>query len=258
MVFELTWMPQVLRDAGLKVAEEQGWVDRGRGSMAAARGVMCHHTANANPQNMPSLRILRDGRSDLSGPLAQLGLGRDGTFYVVAAGRANHAGSGFWKGVTMGNSTFIGIEAENGGTAADPWPEVQLDAYRRGVAALLKRMGSDASMCVGHKEWAPNRKPDPFGWDMNEFRDQVHRLMHGALPARPLIPASYPAENLPTIRRGAKGDAVKKLQSQLKVAAEGFFDARTEAKVREFQRAQKVVPDGIVGPVTWALVLRIA
>lgn len=46
------------------------------------------------------------------GPHAQLGLGRDGTFYIIAAGRCNHAGKGNWKGVTDGNGFFIGIEAE--------------------------------------------------------------------------------------------------------------------------------------------------
>ena len=31
------------------------------------------------------------------------GLGRDGTWFIVAAGRANHAGVGAWKGITAGN-----------------------------------------------------------------------------------------------------------------------------------------------------------
>ena len=73
-----------------------------------------------------------------------LGIGRDGTYYVIAAGRCNHAGKGSWKGVTTGNSSFIGIEAENTGLSNDtPWPDVQMDAYRRGVAAILKHIGQD-------------------------------------------------------------------------------------------------------------------
>jgi hypothetical protein len=39
-------------------------------------------------------------RPDLSGPLAQLCLGRDGAFYIIAAGRAYHAGAGNWQGVS--------------------------------------------------------------------------------------------------------------------------------------------------------------
>ena len=161
MAFSLTWLAQVLQDAGLKVAEQPGWQDRGRGPMGVVRGVICHHTAGPKTGIMPSLKVITDGRPDLPGPLAQLGLGRDGTWFIVAAGRANHAGAGSWKGVTAGNSSFIGIEAENMGTAADPWPAVQMDAYKRGVAAILKKIGADASMCAGHKEYALPRGARP-------------------------------------------------------------------------------------------------
>src|SRR5688572_30229760 len=107
MAGALTWLPKVLEDAGLKVATVDGWELRG-GEMGTVRGVICHHTANPRRDlNMPSLNILRDGRSDLPGPLSQLGLGRDGTYYVIAAGRCNHAGSGLWIGVSRGNSHFI-------------------------------------------------------------------------------------------------------------------------------------------------------
>ena len=111
MVFSLTWLPGVLKAAGLKVAEVDGWRSRGRAEMGTVRGVICHHTAGSATGNMPTLDLLIKGRSDLSGPLAQLGLGRDGTYYVIAAGRANHAGVGRWRGIDTGNSSFIGIEA---------------------------------------------------------------------------------------------------------------------------------------------------
>src|SRR5262245_5547944 len=156
MTFSLTWLPTVLLDAGLRVAEQPGWQTRGRGDVDATRGVMCHHTAGRKDGIMPSLDVVTNGRPDLPGPLAQLCLGRDGTFFVVAAGRANHAGTGNWQGIATGNGSFIGIEAENTGQTsgpnADPWPAVQMDAYRRGVAALLTKIGADAIMCCGHKE----------------------------------------------------------------------------------------------------------
>jgi peptidoglycan hydrolase-like protein with peptidoglycan-binding domain len=249
MAFSLTWLPDVLRNAGLKVAEQPGWAARGRGEMQAVQGVVCHHTGTASQANMPTLRLLTEGRSDLPGPLAQLGLARDGTYYVIAAGRANHAGSGSWKGFS-GNSRFIGIEAENSGSAADNWPEVQMDAYRRGVAAVLFRLGLDAGRCCGHKEYAPHRKPDPR-FDMNEFRSTVRAIMHGESIIRPLIPATDPTSGNPTIRRGARGDLVKKLQTKLAQTDDGVFGASTEAAVRQFQREKGLVPDGIVGPKTW-------
>ena len=250
MPFALTWLPQVLRSAGLKVSETQGWAECGRAEMGTIQGVICHHTGTVQPGNMPTLGMLTKGRPDLPGPLCQLGLGRDGTFYIVAAGRANHAGPGQWRNKT-GNAHFIGIEGENGGRPQDAWPEVQMDAYRRGVAAILTYCGLSVDMCCGHKEFAPNRKIDPL-FDMNEFRTAVAAIMTGAGPIRPLIPAADD-KGRPTIRRGARGDDVKKLQAKLKLkSVDGIFGPTTEAAVREFQRKAELVPDGIVGPKTWA------
>lgn len=256
MAFSLTWLPEVLEDAGLKVAEQPGWRSRGRGDVGVIRGVMCHHTAGPLNGIMPSLGTVTDGRPDLPGPLAQLCLGRDGTFFIVAAGRANHAGAGNWQGITTGNSSFIGIEAENTGETtgpkADPWPAVQIDAYRRGVAAILKKIGANSIMCCGHKEYAlpVGRKIDPT-FDTNDFRLQVAAIMAGTAPLPAVIPAAD-GEGRPTLRRGARGDLVKQLQTKLQVGVDGNFGPATEAALRQFQRDNRLVPDGIVGPRTWA------
>jgi len=260
MVFSMTWLPGVLKDAGLKVAEVDGWESRGRGEMGPLAGVICHHTVGPKVGNMPSLKVLVNGRGDLPGPLAQLGLGRDGTFYVIAAGRSNHAGAGQWKGVTAGNSSFIGIEGENTGAADDVWPDVQMDAYQRGVAAILRKLNVGADFCVGHKEFAqpPGRKIDPL-FDMTVFRAAVGAILDGTAPQPVLIPAVEPvpapgaAPARPTLRRGATGPLVKQLQAKLAAEADGFFGPHTEALVRAFQRDHGAVPDGIVGPKTWRL-----
>lgn len=250
MTYSLTWLPEVLEAAGLKVAETQGWRTRGRAEMGTVKGVMCHHTATARGGNMPTLDTLIKGRPGLNGPLCHLGLGRDGTFYVVAAGRANHAGTGRWEGIKpdMGNSHLIGIEAENSGLPGDPWPEVQMDAYQRGVAAILKHIGANANMCCGHKEYAPGRKPDP-SFDMPTFRTAVSEYLVGKTPPPP-IPA-MDGKNRPTVRRGMRGPAVKELQELLGLDADGIFGANTEAQVRVWQRAHDLVADGIVGPRSW-------
>jgi len=184
MIFSLTWLPEVLEAAGLKVAETDGWRSRGRGPMGPIRGVICHHTATRAQGNMPSLNLLIRGRGDLVGPLAQLGLGRDGTYYVIAAGRANHAGAGSWEGLTTGNSSFVGIEAENDGVG-EAWPDAQIDAYQRGVAAILRKIGAGANMCAGHKEYAPKRKIDP-DFDMIGFRRGVAAFLQGKSPRAPI------------------------------------------------------------------------
>lgn len=194
MTYALTWLPSVLKDAGLKVNEIGGWQSRGHGNVGVTKGIICHHTAGPKSGNAPSLTIVTQGRSDLSGPLAQLVLGRDGTFFIIAAGLAYHAGAGNWQGVKSGNSNFIGIEAENTGLAGDPWPTMQMDAYARGCAAILKYIKAPAIMCCGHKEYAlpKGRKPDP-SFDMNAFRKRIETVMEG-VPHEPSTQVLKPGD----------------------------------------------------------------
>ena len=251
MAYSLVWLRQVLLDAGLRVSEQPGWIDRGHGDAGPTKGVICHHTAGPANGNMPSLGVVTNGRPDLAGPLAQLGIGRDGTYYLVAAGKCYHAGAGSWRGVTTGNTSFIGIEAENTGLPGDPWPNVQMVAYQRGVAAILKHIGADVGMCCGHKEYAlpKGRKDDP-SFNMDEFRRGVADIMAGA--ASPPAPVAANAGQA-TLKRDDSGAAVLDLQQHLNVPASGKFDGPTEAAVRKFQSEHGMQPDGIVGPKTWSV-----
>lgn len=257
MTTMLTWLPDVLLAAGLKVSRTDGWETRGReGPFGPIKGVICHHTAGSPIGNMPSLNTLIHGRAGtqsaeaLPGPLAQLGLGRDGTFYLLAAGRANHAGAGKWNDEVSGNTNFIGIEAEHTGRLDDPWPDVQLDAYKRGIAAILSHINADTAMCCGHKEWAPTRKIDPCMINMSGFRADVAAIVNGSGTVRPLIPPVDDQQRA-TIRRGNSGALVIKVQAKLGLEQDGDFGTLTEAAVRTFQRAKGLVPDGIVGPKCW-------
>jgi peptidoglycan hydrolase-like protein with peptidoglycan-binding domain len=260
MAHSLTWLPDVLKAGGLKVALIDGWENRGARDVGNIFGVLCHHTAGPKNGNMPSLNTITKGRPDLPGPLAQLGLGRDGTFFVISAGKANHAGRGNFQGVVNGNSNLIGIEAENTGLPNDfPWPAVQLDAYHRGVAAILKKIGRGSEFCGGHKEYAlpRGRKTDP-DLNMNEFRSAVKAILDGSAPAPILIPAAElpltqgAPPGRPTLRRGASGLLVGQVQAKVGANVDSNFGPGTEAKVRAFQRDHNLVPDGIVGPGTWA------
>lgn len=178
--YSLTWLPSVLATAGLSVVEEPGWRTRGHDDMATIRGVLCHHTAGCRTGDDPSLATVINGRPDLQGPLAHLVLARSGTYHVVAAGKAWHAGFGQWQSIYPGihNVDLIGIEAENDGLGDDPWPAAQMDAYARGCAALLKHLGLPVIMCAGHKEYAMplGRKTDP-DFDMDAFRAEVAKHM---------------------------------------------------------------------------------
>ena len=52
------------------------------------------------------------------------------------------------------------------------------------------------------------------------------------------------------VKRGDRGAAVRSIQRQLGVTADGAFGPMTERVVKRFQRRHDLVPDGIVGPLT--------
>ena len=169
-----TWIADRLRDYGLAVDEHPGWRTRGSANFDP-KGVVVHHTASG-AGDAPSLRVVVDGRSDLPGPLCHVLLTRSGRCVVIAAGRANHAGTGGWRGLA-GNTSVLGIEAENNGRG-EPWPSRQLDAFYAASAALVDGIGRDATWVCGHKEWT-SRKIDPAGIDMNDFRRRVAAVYSG-------------------------------------------------------------------------------
>ena len=171
-----TGVVEALRDHGLTVGFVPGWETRGSSSFYP-RGHVVHHDAGGHWSTPPG--ILTAGRSDLPGPLCNFALGRDGKVWMVAAGRANHAGTGGWRGLS-GNSSVWGTEANNRGTG-ETWPQVQIDAYVRLCAATCEFSGFGAEMVCRHAEWT-SRKIDPWGpwedghdWarDMSHFRALV-------------------------------------------------------------------------------------
>lgn len=147
--------------------------------------VIAHHTATRPGSDLALDRLLIAGRPDLPGPLCHLHLTRQGQYRVIAAGVAHHAGGGGWKGLT-GNRSVIGIEAANDGRG-ETWPQVQLDAYDHGAAALLRQLGRNESWLVAHREWAPGRKIDPTGIDMDAMRARVHAIMEPMTPTQARI-----------------------------------------------------------------------
>src|SRR4051794_7662136 len=52
------------------------------------------------------------------------------------------------------------------------------------------------------------------------------------------------------VKRGDRGSAVRSIQRQLGLTADGVFGPVTERAVKRFQRRHDLVPDGIVGPLT--------
>lgn len=182
-------MADVLEAGGLPVYRMPGFASRStRSAGFTPRGIIGHHTATGpNWSDGHVAALLRDGRRDLPGPLAQFGLERDGTWVAVAAGRANHDG----YGVPWGNSS-VGVEVYNSGRG-EPYPRAQVDSWLSGTAVLLAHFGFDESRWMGHRESA-SHKIDPAGIDCDEFRSQLReRLRRMSAPV--LVPTT-PMEKL--------------------------------------------------------------
>ncbi len=162
--------------------EHPGWRTRGRGVLRA-RGLTEHHTAGAKVGDLPSLGVLLNGRPGIPGPLCNVALGR-ATVRIIAAGTANHAGRGTWRGLA-GNSSVVGIEGESTGTG--DWTPFQRWAYPLVSLAIARACGFAAEMIHDHREWT-TRKIDPVGFGRGELRQTVTRLIAHIEPVPPPPP----------------------------------------------------------------------
>lgn len=216
--------PEILKSWGLKVVEVDGWENRGvkdpKGAPqffpATPKVIVNHHTGTpaSRKGDYPTLNVVRDGRSDLPGPLSQFGGGRDGTIYVIAAGKANHAGKGAWKDVNESIKT-VGIEWENPGDSK--WTAAQKAAMPLLNAALVEILHTDAAHVCGHREWAlpAGRKDDPAGIDLNDLRKRTAAAKKPAPKAaeKPL-PNWWPGHEF---GRGSHGPHVRGLKHALHI-----------------------------------------
>ena len=261
-------LPARLRKHGLDVEEVPGWQTRGHGDFTALEGGLAHHTATPSKVtgDYPSLRIVRDGHSDLPGPLAQIGLGRSGKVYVIASGVAWHSGT--VDDAAYGNRRCVGVEAEADGYSS--WPSDQYAAYVLLWAALTVE-GIVTRPVRGHKEaGVPHgRKIDP-NLDMGKMRAditaKVSELRGKSTPQKstaktlatpfPLAPGHWYGvdDRTPRSHSGARvadRAQVKRIQAKVGATADGRIGPRTAAAIAQWQRKNKLTADQKVGPVTW-------
>ncbi|MGW2586811.1 peptidoglycan-binding protein [Streptomyces virginiae] len=195
----------ILRAEGVRVVEVDDWRTHNRnhkGAFGPINGVMIHHTVSSGTDS--SVRLCYDGYDELPGPLCHGVIAKDGTVYLISAGRANHAGGGDGRvlsaviaeqslpatnkhegsaGALDGNAHFYGFECVNLGDGRDPWPAEQLDAIERTSAAICRAYGWSAASVIGHKEWS-DWKSDPRGWSMDDMRARIDRRL-GRAPEQP-------------------------------------------------------------------------
>lgn len=232
-------LPALLRKAGLNVVVIDGWEDRGRPASTggfAPVGVLNHHTG-ASARGWDRAKELAYakwmflvGRGEaLPAPLCHLALGRSGTVYVGAAGRANHAGTARASGSVVsgdGNLLYIGIEWMLSGTE-----EIPASMMAAGVtlnAVLTERVTRTSVRTVScHYNTSTTGKwdiGDPNGvdfrgarvLDIEKFRSEVaarrkslydnqpeqpvHPPSKHPIPAKGLVLAKGPSDHAPFIK----------------------------------------------------------
>lgn len=131
------------------------------------------------------------------------------------------------------------------------------DAAKHGVLAVMDEADRRAGRRLRrthHGALVPTACPGPqlTRWSSDGF----------PAPGQATLPTEPPAVTVPgvggVLKRGSRGDSVRKLQSELRrvfpsyarIAADGDYGPATERAVREFQRRAGITADGQVGPLT--------
>ncbi len=129
---------------------------------------------------------------------------------------------------------------------------VMMRGRRRLAAATLVAVGAVTFAAAGVTGTAQARTAAPAG-------AVTTATVPPALPALPARAAAYPPFTAPgkTLRLGAKGSAVKALQSRLKElgympgAADGRYGGATLTAVWAFQKVQGIKPTSTIAARTW-------
>lgn len=184
---------------GLRYEIESGAANRGFAGLDPV-GVMNHHTAALSRLDLPSRGTVRDGRSDLDGPLCNWLVGRSGLCVLIAVHKAQHAGKGHrsvLEAVTNGrpvpdvngpdqiggNGLFYGIEIENDGRG-EPYPPAQLDAVVRLNAALCIAHRWNQHHCIHHRMWTDRKIDMSYHGDL--LTPIAMRILGGSGPVSPM------------------------------------------------------------------------
>ena len=221
-------LPALLRAEGLRVVEVGGWQERGRpastGSFAPV-GVLWHHTGSydsltdAHDDLTYASWLAKVGRSDLPAPLCHLSISAEGTVFVCAAGRANHAGKARASGTVAagdGNRLYVGVECMNSGKQG--WPRPQYDAMVKTGVVLARLLGTSVQAQRAHRETSVTGKWDPGMLDMDKFRSDIDAALRNERDDDPTMP---PAEDRAAelIAASAKGVERPKVRALIAAAA---------------------------------------
>jgi peptidoglycan hydrolase-like protein with peptidoglycan-binding domain len=227
--------------------------------------IIWHHTGGSHTPNATDLRayhfvIAGDGRVHRGA-------------YPVSA-NAGQLRRGAYAAHTRGlNTGSIGVALAcmAGSDWADPFTarwfptQAQMDSLISLTADLCEEYGIPVNPrhVLSHAEVEPTlgvaqRNKWDFDYDPRgvsksrnpvSIGDRLRKEVLAALGGKSPKPAPIVRS---TLRRGTRGKEVAHLQRLLGVADDGVFGPATDAAVREFQEQNDLLPDGIVGRMTWA------
>lgn len=149
-------------------------------------------------------------------------------------------------------------------TGPFPMKENQIEALLQLTASQVKQYNIDVTprTVLSHAEVQPTLGVKQSGkWDYmwlpgfslpknsvevgNILRERLSQILGNYKPSLQLTSRA-------TVRRGSRGPDVFALQTALGIKADGVFGPATEAVVIKFQKSKQLLPDGVVGPMTWA------
>lgn len=228
---------------GVPYHQTKGWRTRRRpastGGFGPVHGACAHHTATrrllavgkkrdpaARRRSVRAVRrILIQGRPDLPGPLCQLDVTRGGSVGLIAAGRANHAGSirpdvrdrliadlppqrPPSGGETVdGNTLCYGIENHNDGVG-ERYPAMQLLSLVLTNAAICDWHGWSENSVPQHRELTARKVDmhDIRGVDSGTWLRTEVAVALAAGPGRYLYPGWRPKPGKPGTHTVTTGD----------------------------------------------------
>lgn len=178
---------------GVDVVEVAGWQDRGF-DLTRPDVSIRHWTAGSPNGVFPSFDILVRGRTGLPGPLCNLAQSREPSgldkIYVIAAGKANHAGEGGWNGVT-GNYRSLGLEIEWSGPN-EAFSDKRLLVSELAMLTLMRFCGPNPDDACEHREWTTRKIDTNLDGDLLR---QVIRQGHPSAVPPPPTPDPPPLED---------------------------------------------------------------
>ncbi|GAA0286868.1 hypothetical protein GCM10009527_097970 [Actinomadura nitritigenes] len=214
---------------------------------AAARALAGHDAgredardadAQARACGMPSDRPIYFAVDFDASPSQQAAINAylDGAASVIGRGRVGIYG-GYWpvkRALDAGKARWAWQTYAWSGSRWDP--RAQLQQYDNGERIAGVDLDLDRAMVADYGQWRLGSTGATW----------METLMHA----------------LPTVRQGDHGEAVETVQGLLNarshaVAIDGDFGPATAAAVKAVQRWGDVAADGIVGPDTWPVLLRV-